>query len=458
MQSFLSRKKFIERIAKGSAGVYLGLSPIYATIPKFTNVEKIVPDGQKWKNYSEKIKHPCLTIKKADLDVARENTRLYGWAKDYASKVDKNAQRYHHLIDAAFLVKMIEETTPGDPLFTPCPSCRDKGKPVFPHGLWTWKVENPDQLKCNVCGTIFPNESYPENIIFHTKWGKSQTVSYCGGDTFTIFGYKEGRPSFIANIRARKVEWMANYCYTLAEAYILTGNIQYAISCKAILLRFADCYPNWLVHVGYGEYADMDPRVASMNINNLPESEICPPPNKPDKSLWTGYWSAGRARGVGMESGFVRKVVAAYDLTVSANDSAGNSLYTNEDQQKIEHDLLLESTVLLVCDKAINNKSVSNHSAAALVGMCVGNPELIRYGLNSFKKTVDGWYLPDGTSSESPAYGLMALEGIWDMAQAALGYSDPASYSDKDGTRIDSLDLYHQTSYGNVLEALFKGQ
>lgn len=286
MASFLSRRKFIDRIAKSSAGVYLGLSPIYGAIPKFTTVDGAIPNWPEWKNYSDKVKHPCLTIKEQDLNVARENTNLYGWAKDYASKVDRNAQHYLHLIDAIFLAKMIEETTPGDPLYTPCPSCRDQGKPVHPHGLWTWKVENPDQLTCDVCGAIFPNEGYPENIIFHTKWGKPQTISYCSGDTFTIFGYKEGRPSFTANIRARKVQWMANYCHTLAEAYILTGNIQYAISCKDILLRFADCYPNWLVHVGYGEYADMDPRIASRYITNLPEPEICPPPNKPDNSLW----------------------------------------------------------------------------------------------------------------------------------------------------------------------------
>jgi hypothetical protein len=458
MPSFLSRRKFIGNITTAGAGFYLGLSTVYSAIPKFSIIDdEKLAEWPEWKKYTDKIKHPCLTIKERDLEFARENIRMYSWAKDYASRAEKNAQRYHHLIDVAFLAKMIEETTPGDPLYTPCPSCRDQGKPVHPHGLWTWEIEHPDQLKCEMCGAIFPNANYPENIILHTKWRKPQTISYCGGDTFTIFGYKEGRPSFTANIRSRKVQWIANYCHTLAEAYALTGDVQYAISCKAILLRFADCYPNWLVHVGYGEYADMDPRIASENINNLPEPEICPPPNKPDKKLWTGYWSAGRASGVGLESDFVRKVVAAYDLTCSAKDAIGNPLYTDEDRQKIEHDLLLESTILLVCDKAINNKSVSNHSAAGLVGICVGNPELVRYGLNSFNKTVDGWYLSDGTSSESPFYGLMTLGGIWDMAQAARGYSDPTGYKDSDGNRLDSLDLYHHTNYGNVLDAFFKG-
>ena len=199
------------------------------------------------------------------------------------------------------------------------------------------------------------------------------------------------------------------------------------------------------------------PALHPKTLHNLPEPEICPPPNKPDKSLWTGYWSAGRASGVGLESDFVRKVVTAYDLTCSAKDATGKPLYTNDDRQKIEHDLLLESTILLVCDKAINNKSVSNHSAAGLVGMCVGNPELVRFALNSFNKTVNGWYLSDGTSSESPFYGLMTLGGIWDMAQATRGYSDPEGYKDSDGNRLDSLDLYHHTNYGSVLDAFFNG-
>jgi len=114
------------------------------------------------------------------------------------------------------------------------------------------------------------------------------------------------------------VNWIAGCCRSLAEAHLLTGKPEYANACRAILLRFADCYPAWLVHVGYGEYADMDPRVAALNINQLPDPELCPPPNRADRRLHTGYWSAGRAGGVGMESGFVRQVVEAYDWTCAA--------------------------------------------------------------------------------------------------------------------------------------------
>jgi len=413
-------------------------------------------DWSAWEKYRDTVQHPCVLYQSADLARARENIRRYAWAKKYVAGVEQNAKRHLDRITPEFLARMIPETTPGDSLWTPCPACRAQGKPVHPHGLWTWNIEDSEHIHCAVCGTVFPNDNYPEDIVLQTKWRKPQTISFCGGDTFVIFGYKTGRPSFTANVRAQKVKWMAGYCRTLAEAYLLTGKPEYARACRDILLRFADCYPTWLVHIGYGEYADMDPRIASQFINNLPEPELCPPPNKPDRRLHTGYWSAGRAGGVGMESWFVREMVEAYDFTCAAQDAAGKPIYSDADRRKIERDLLLESTILLVCDKAINNKSVSNRSAAGLVGMCVGHPELVRFALEGFHKTVDGWFLPDGATSESPSYGTMTLGGIWDIAQAFRGYSDPPGYRDATGKRIDGLNLYHGTAYERVWECFFR--
>lgn len=431
-------------------------------------------DWSAWERYRDTVKHPSAVLKPADIERAKTNIQRYAWAKNYAAGVERSARRYLDRLTPEFLANMIPETTPGDPLWTPCPACRAQGKPVHPHGLWTWNVEQPDRLQCDMCRTVFPNDQYPEDVVLQTQWRKPQTITFCGGETFVIFGYKTGRPSFTANVRSRKVKWIAGYCRSLAEAYLLTGKPEYASACRAILLRLAECYPTWLVHVGYGEYADLDPRTASRNINKLPEPELCPPPNKPDHRLHTGYWSAGRAGGVGMESGFVRQVVEAYDGTCAAKDADGKPVYSDADRRKIERDLLLESTILLVCDKQINNKSVSNRTAAALVGMCVGHPELVRFGLEGFHKTVDGWFLPDGTTSESPSYGTMTLGGIWDLAEAFRGYSDPPGYrqsvggdpraapaghssSDSASQRIDSLDLYHGTAYERVWEGFFRG-
>lgn len=456
----LNRRKFITTTVGTVAALTLGDNWLLvkgAGFSEASSIEEPLFDWSLWNKYRKQVNHPVLTIQRKDIAVAKANMQHYAWAKNYAGNIEKSARFYLHLANPDSLKNLIEETTPGDPLWTPCPACRDQGKPVHPHGLWNWDIQRPDELECTMCGTVFPNDGYPEDVVLQTTWGKPQQISFCGGEPFVIFGFKTGRPSFTANIRSRKVQWCAQYSRTLAEAYTLSGNPGYAVACRQILLRLAVCYPNWLVHVGYGEYADMDPRTAALHINSLPEAELTPPPNKADKRLWTGYWSAGRASGVGLESDFVRKVVEAYDLTCTAKDKSGQEIYTETDRLQIERDLLLESTILLVSDKKINNKSVSNRTATGLVGMCVGHPGLVRFGLEGFELTVNDWFLPDGTTSETPFYGLMTLGGIWDFAQAARAYSDPAGYLDQQGKRIDNLDLYHDTSYEQVWEAFFLG-
>ncbi len=429
----------------------LSLTPLRAAAPD------PLFDWTAWENHRSSVQHPSGAFKPADLARARENLARYPWAQSYAAALEKTARAALTKLTPEEVVRMIPETTPGDPKFTPCPACRDQGKPVHPHGLWTWRAIAPDQLVCEVCRTTFPNAQYPETIVLQTSWGKPQTLTFYGGDPFVIFSYKTGRPSFSANIRARKVGHMAGLARSMAEAHLLSGKTEYAHGVRTILLRFAAVYPHWLIHTGYGEYADLDPRVAAQFINQLPEPELCPPPNKPDRRLHTGYWSAGRAGGVGQESGFVRRMVEAYDFTCEARHADGTPVYSDVERRTIERDLLLEGTLLLVADKAINNKSVGNRTAAALVGLCVGVPELVRFGWEGFQQTVDGWFLPDGTTSESPAYASMTLNNIWDVAQALRGYSDPPGYRDASGRRVDALDPYRGTAYERVWAATFNG-
>lgn len=422
-----------------------------------THASEPLHDWSDWGKYREAVVHPSGAFKPADVTRARANLARYAWARDYAAKLERSARAALPRITPAYLAELIPETTPGDPKFTPCPACRDQGKPVHPHGLWTWRESAPQQLVCDQCRTVFPNAKYPETVALHATWKRPQTFTYYGGEPFVIFGYRTGRPSFTGNIRARQVSHLATTARTLAEAHLLSGNADYARATRDILLRFAAVYPGWLVHVGYGEYADMDPRVAALAINQLPADELCPPPNKPDRRLHTGYWTAGRASGVGQESGFVRRVVEAYDFTCTAKSSDGTPIYSDADRRLIERDLLLESTVLLVADKQINNKSVGNRTAAALVGLAVGHPGLVRFGWDGFQQTIDSWFLPDGTTSESPAYAMMTLHNVWDMPQALRGYNEPAGYNGPDGQRRTAVDLYRGTAYERIWQNCVDG-
>jgi hypothetical protein len=412
-------------------------------------------DWTEWQTYRATVQHPAGVIKTADVARARENIQRYDWARKYLSSIQASATGWLPRLTAEYLEQMIPETTPGDTGFTPCPACRDQGKPAHPHGQWQWDPGKPDVVTCQVCKTVFPNDQYPESIVLTTTWGKPQKLSFYGGKGFTIFSYF-GRPSFTGYIRARKVGYMAGAARTLAEAYLLTGDPEFADATRRILVRLAQVYPNWLVHVGYGEYADMDPHIAALNISNLPADELCPGPTRPDRKLHTGYWSAGRSSATGMDAGFVRQMVEAYDFTCTATRD-GKPIYSDEERLKIEHDLLLESTVLLVADKSVNNKSVGNATAVALVGMVLGHPRMVRFGLDNFLDTVNNWFLPDGGTSESWAYASMTLGGIVHLGQAFRGYSDPPGYTDAEGKRLEKFDLYHDTNYHKAWQAMFDG-
>lgn len=403
---------------------------------------------------SARVKHPATTLKPADLNRAKQNIAQHEWAKQYAEAARSRAQSAAAKVTPEWLLGMVPVTTPGDTLFTPCPACREQKKPVHSHGFWDWSADKPDQLTCKKCGTVFPHEKYPESIVLKTKWGGEQTLSFCGGPTFVVFGWSAGRPSFTGNIRACKVQYVRRLLDNLTVGYALTNDESFASAARLILLRFAETYPRWLVHSGYGDYADMDPKTAAANINNLPEPTLVYPPNKPSRKLFTGYWSAGRSSGVGMEQGFVMTCVEAYDLTYDAT-VGGKPLFSAEDRIKIERDLLFEGASMLWPDPGLNNKSVGGRMACLLVGLCLGNPDLVRLGWNGFVQTVDDWFLDDGATSESPGYASMTLGGIWPIAEAMKGYSDPPGYQPKDGKRIENLDPYHDTRYPLVWRAMF---
>jgi len=412
-----------------------------------------VADWSDWQKYREQVVHPATLIKPEDLARAKENVRRYAWARAYEKRVRSSADSILERLSTEYVEAMIEPTTPG--CVGPCPACRAKGLPWHPNGQWNWSSSRPDGIACSACKTVFPNEDFPESVEIESTWGRGQKFTFIGGETFKCFGYRQARPSISGIIRARKVSQAASLADSLALAYALTEDARYARGVKTILLRFAEVFPEYLVRAGYGygEYAGMDPHVAARRINNLPEDELVYPPNKPNRRIYTGYWSASRIGTSGMDGGWVVRVTLAYDLTCTAAED-GVPVYSNEEKKRIEHDLLLESVFLAICDPAINNKSVGNRAGAAVVGMCVGHPGLVRFGLEGFQRCVDGWFLPDGGTSESPAYALMTMSGIRPFALAFRDYSDPPGYAGPDGQRLDRFNACRDTRYGDCWQGL----
>ncbi|MCY3021474.1 MAG: hypothetical protein NTW87_20865, partial [Planctomycetota bacterium] len=291
-----------------------------------------------WKEcekYRDKVVHPATTVKGDDLRRARENIARCKWAKDYVEGLRSSADGAGKALTREYLERMIEPTTPGTA--GPCPACRDKGFRWHPNGDWDWSPANPDQLKCRACGTVFPNDRHPESVVVEARWGKGQRFCFAGGDTFRCFGYTQARPSFTGIIRGRKVGYVTGQLQTLATAYALTGEARYARAAKAVLLRFAEVFPEYLVRAGYGygETADMAPHVAAQFIQHLPVDELVYPPNKPDRKIHTGYWSASRIGTSGMDGAWVVRIAESYDLTCTAEDG-GVPVYSRDERVRIE--------------------------------------------------------------------------------------------------------------------------
>jgi len=408
-------------------------------------------DWSDWEKYRDQVIHPTGTIKPTDLERAHENIQIHTWAQQYTDNLQNIASKIAQEITPNYLEHMIEPTTPG--CVGPCPACRAKGLPWHPNGQWDWSADNPDQLRCLACNTVFPHDDFPEDIAIHSTWGKGQTFTFVGGDTFKCFAYHDARPSISGIIRVRKVGHVTQQLQTLSIAFALTQNPIYARAAKNILLRFADVFPEYLVRAGYGygEYAGMSPYIAAEHILDLPEDELVYPPNKPDRKIFAGYWAASRIGTSGMDGGWVVRISDAYSLTCTAQEN-GTPIFSDEERKHIEHDLILESTYLAACDTSINNKSVGNRAGAAIAGMCVGHPGLVHFGLDGFIKTVNDWFLPDGGTSESPAYAMMTMNGIRPFALAFRNYSDPANYDVPN--RLDNFDACRDTLYGDCWQAL----
>lgn len=420
--------------------------------------EEPLMDWSPWEKYRSTVRHPAGYINAQDVGNARANIARYDWAKDYARRIEDSVAAHLEKFTPEFLEDMIPSLS-IQRAFGFCPACRDQGKPTTKGG-WRWSIADPDHINCRVCGTVFPNDDYAETVVLECKSeaGKGQSFSYYGGDPFRAFGgYHHLRPSFSGEVRRCKAAWCRGVAHSAALAYALTGKPEYGELVRKILLRYADVYPHWLLISDYGEIADMDPHIAALNLDHLPADELVYPPNKPDRRTHNSYWQTGRTGGgADAQGGFTQMMLQTYELTYHAKKANGAPLYAEEERIKIERDLLMESCIHLFAYKSINNKSVSGRKAVGMVGVALGHPGFVRFGLEGWQKTMDEWFLADGCTPESPGYAMMTLGGIYTFAQAMRGYSDPPAYTDEKGERIENLNLY-EGKYKLVWQRMVEG-
>ncbi|MGI6610102.1 MAG: heparinase II/III domain-containing protein [Limnochordia bacterium] len=405
---------------------------------------------ERWAEWRGQVERPASLYKRAFMENAKRNFSQNAYTYQALSTLLNNVTLVMSYTPEQ-IAHMIPETTPTSTNWTPSP-LSDRG---FPHGDWQWSPYAPDVIIERSSGRQFPNDDFPEDIVIvATSKGKEQRLTFHRSKNWEFSGFPLAT-SFSGHIRACKVNYMAARVQDLGLLYAITGEIAYAKQAKTILSRFAEVYPNYLVHSGYHEFADIDALEAAGNITALPVDELVVPPNRPNRQLHAGHWMAGRATGSGMEGSFLLPVTVAYDLVADALDEYNRPLFTYQERLTIETDLLLEGTKLLLANDVINNKTISARTAVAAIGATVGDPELVRWGLDGLRRTLDEWFLADGATSESPAYGLMVLNSFWQLGEVLYGYSDPPGYKDVYGLRYDNLDIYRDAKYQAVWECMY---
>ncbi|MBQ9369061.1 MAG: hypothetical protein IJT83_14865, partial [Victivallales bacterium] len=394
------------------------------------------------------VQHPAGIYRAEDVARLRQAVKDDEQAASLAQKVAKDADGVLEQITPKFLEEWIGYQKGGGGS-GPCPACRDKGLPWHPGGSWSWSKNDPDQLVCTTCKTVYPNEQYPESIRFRSKWDPRQEFSYVGGEPQKCFNFL-CRLSYSNIIRTRKIQATFPLLDTLSRAYMFTGDARYADGARRILLRFAEVVPHYLFGNNvYGEVADCDPHVAVKDPFHLPSDEITPPPNKPDRKIHVGYWSGNRLGTSGQDGGGTTALALAYDITCAATWPDGRLVYTDAERFKIEKDLLLEMCLQFIYDKGINNKSVGGRAACAVVGCVTGHPDLVRYGLEGFEKTINGWFLPDYTTPESGSYLSMVFSNIRAFPWWFRDYSEPEGYAPPDGSnRLEHFNIFRDTEFG----------
>lgn len=403
-------------------------------------------NAERWERYRANVQHPTTLFTAPEIEAARHNAAHTAWGAALRDQLLAEVEALG-MVDAAWAERYVPAITPYAPHFTMCPRC--EFAPM--HGAYAWSPAEPDLIRCQGCGTVYPNADYPEDLVFQSRYDPTQVITLYGGKSWPAYGYAAIHSSFSGHARIHQCRYAANGAEKLALAYAITGEACYGRAAAAILRRFAQVHPHYLVHSAYGDIADMDPKIAATHVNNLPEDEWCPPGNVPDRKLYPGYWMVMRwGSSAGMEGTSLHKLILAYDLVASTLDDA--------DRRFIERDLLLDAAPLFFADPTINNKTGMNRSAVALIGVVCGDPLLVRFGLDGFVRAVRDWWLPDGGTPESLGYSSMMLHGVWRIAEALRHYSDPPDLDlpgvDLPPVRLDKLDLYEWPRYRAVWQGM----
>jgi len=330
--------------------------------------------------------------------------------------IDPNRGPQYEAAVSDLMAMSVEETLafiPDKPYvsYCECPNCFGgvEGNMIF-----TWDLARPEQLTCKFCGTVFPNERFPEDQTLEGKNALGETVQYR-----YHLSEGEGVRHFIsANLSRYRVNWLTGKLVGLARAYQATQNEKYARRVALIVDRVAQVYPHYPV------IQDLPRRV------NFRESQQ--PPWPWDSGKWGHFHNE-----------VPKPVVAAYDMTCESAEYDKLSAQRGYDvRQTLEDDVFREVFhAISLQTHHMSNVIGYDVAGAAAMGRVMNEPRMVHWAFRWMAKVVNDGCFVDGMWHESASYHYMTMGGLRNAFAQVRGYSDPPGYVDEvDGKRFDDLD------------------
>lgn len=353
-------------------------------------------------------RHPWVRSA-AEVERARRNIAALPWAKKWYAEQLRAADELAALTEEQLRDKITD--LPGSACS--CPVCRQPSNIAWRqdqvNAQWDLPLSEV-RITCQGCKTVFPNEKFPEDQIFHLTLsnGRKLTMSYYRGKRNNL---NEGDRYFLSGlIRDMAGGSVLQKLAALADVCRISGDRRYAEAGRRILLRYAAVYPGYPLRLRNTYYP------------------------RPGMHNWAGKlyrWKLGDNR-------HMVRFVDLYDAIYHAG------VLSDADKVRIENDLFREYKRLMVALPPLRDLSNSlsrGYAAMAWVGRTLGDHEMIDWVVNgpqSLQGFMGKWFHRDGFWHENTlSYQNMAMGGMESILKALEGYSDPASYTGRD--RFDDL-------------------
>lgn len=303
--------------------------------------------------------------------------------------------------------------------FCECPNCYGG---VEGNSIFTWTIDRPDELTCRFCGTVYPNEKYPETHVMtgYNKLGEEISFPYYLNEELEVAHFLS------THVMLHKRGWIQQQCQALGKAYQTTGDERYARRVVLVLDKLAQRYPRYPV-------MQNGPRLFRFR-----ESQDIP-------YAWdSGKWGD-------FHNEIPKSMVYSYDMVCESPEFDRLSRDRGYDvREKLENDVFRPTfDAIAASPYHVGNVVGYDIAGAAELGRVINEPYFVHRAFGWMKRNIDEGFYADGMWKEgSPAYHSMTIGGLRLAFSTVEGYSDPPGYVDPEtGQRFDNLDPFLQLPF-----------